>query len=73
MPGKSKDRPMDTSLSQSIAQETRASLMLWYGIVVRTVVVAGAEQAEEQETRHVACQQSSGVCSTPGIPIRENV
>jgi hypothetical protein len=40
MPRKRKYRPMDTDVSQSIAQETRAPLMLWHGIVVRTVVVA---------------------------------
>ena len=40
MPRKRKDRPMDPNVSQSIAQETRAPLMLWHGIVVRTVVIA---------------------------------
>jgi hypothetical protein len=40
MPRKGEYSPMDTSLSQSIAQETRAPLRLWHGIVVRTVVMA---------------------------------
>ena len=31
---------MDTYVSQSIAQETRAPLMLWHEIVIHTVVVA---------------------------------
>jgi hypothetical protein len=40
MPRKRKYRSLDTDVSQSIAQETRAPLMLWHGIVVRTGVVS---------------------------------